>query len=494
MFNITDVEKLLETLTHRVRNALVDIHRDQASSCRQNDVYTISLKLDIPVCFSLSCVQSPPPFYYWARPEQSQYKIGLGRAWHYETKGGLRFNELQTAYQNLISCWQHICLDTGCAELEMTPRLFCAFAFDENDEMENSWQGFPNSTLTIPAVLLQSNDEQFTINFSVKRKYISQEYERVLNEWITDSKKLLQQLFLFEEKTTTKKNLYRELSEPEDADWLSLVNQACHRIHEGELTKVVPARHLRLRGEDPFQSGAVLQQLTKQFPSCVEVACGFSDITLVAATPEQLVSKQGNQIKCDALGGTIQQSPDSENNQKLAEDLMQSSKTRREHALVVDHMAKSLADICVELNVPKKPSILALPGLLHLRTAISAQAEIEVTLFDLLKRLHPTPAVAGTPADNAKQWLDENEPFNRGWYTGGVGWLDFHGDGEFAVLLRCALLKDNQADLYAGAGIVADSNAMDELAETELKLSGLINILGNELKDQIDEPSHYAAR
>ncbi|MDH5570868.1 MAG: isochorismate synthase [Gammaproteobacteria bacterium] len=487
MYNRIDVKQLPESLTHRIRDVVYDMAENYVKNSHETsdtpNLYTLSFKLNIAAGVSLSGLQTKPPFYYWARPERSYYKMGLGRAWQFETRGACRFEELQAAYQELTHGWHHQSLEyhdagtDGGTEAASAPEIFCAFAFDEYDTMENCWQEFPNSLLTLPAVMIQIQGDQYTFNFSAKSEILSKHPEEILNEWFTYTGTLLQQLCSSAEKTNIKQDLYLELSEPEDTDWLSLVNKACHAIHEGEFTKVVPARHLRLRGKYLFETGKILQQLNETYPSCVQLACCFSEATLIAATPEQLISKQGHEIKCDALGGTIQKSLNVERDQQLAKELMQASKTRREHALVVDHVARALVDICSEMDVPRTPSIMSLPRLQHLLTAITAKAGPNVTVFDLLQRLHPTPAVGGTPSKNALQWLKDNESFNRGWYTGGIGWLDFDGNGEFAVVLRCALLKSDQADVYAGAGVVADSNAGEELAETELKLSGLINIL-----------------
>jgi menaquinone-specific isochorismate synthase len=145
-------------------------------------------------------------------------------------------------------------------------------------------------------------------------------------------------------------------------------------------------------------------------------------------------------------------------------------KLMREHRLVVEAIARALAPVCGSLKYPGQPRLLRLRDLLHLWTEVRAQAKPGQTLLSLAARLHPTPAVNGAPRAPALDWLRRHEPFRRGWYAGGGGWLDPAGDGDLAVLLRSALLDARGAELYAGAGILSDSDPRAEYAETELKL------------------------
>ncbi len=165
--------------------------------------------------------------------------------------------------------------------------------------------------------------------------------------------------------------------------------------------------------------------------------------------------------------------------QELGQWLLSDPKARHEHHLVVKNIGASLEPICANVEYSKQPALLRLRNLQHLHTEIKGWLKPDITLLDAAARLHPTAAVNGYPGPEANQWIVQNEPIERGWYTGAAGWIDRDGNGTLAVLLRCALLDKNCADLFAGAGITSESNPDAEYAETELKFSVMLEALEN---------------
>ncbi len=156
----------------------------------------------------------------------------------------------------------------------------------------------------------------------------------------------------------------------------------------------------------------------------------------------------------------------------LQKKLLGSGKERHEHAIVIHAIRQALEPYCLRLTVPSEPGILQLSRIQHLYSKISGilQPEKDISILDILGDLHPTPAVGGTPRKRALQWLTENENLERGWYSGPVGWVNDRGEGDFAIALRVALLRDNSAHLHAGAGIVSGSIPEEEFKETRLKM------------------------
>jgi menaquinone-specific isochorismate synthase len=209
------------------------------------------------------------------------------------------------------------------------------------------------------------------------------------------------------------------------------------------------------------------------------LASRIGERTFVAATPERLISWQNGEIRCDALAGTMQRSASEKNDQELAQLLLSDPKARHEHQLVVKDIDASLEHICANVKYSKQPSLLPLRNLQHLHTEIRGRLKPDITLLEAAARLHPTAAVNGYPGPEASQWLKQNEPIERGWYTGAAGWIDWDGNGTLAVLLRCALLDKNCADLFAGAGITSESDPDAEYAETELKFGVMLEALEN---------------
>jgi len=246
---------------------------------------------------------------------------------------------------------------------------------------------------------------------------------------------------------------------------------AAIRRRDHSLEKVVLSRQVVVEANRPIRAATVATRLRSLYPSCMV----FSIDGFVGASPELLVSRRGNDVWSLPLAGTIPRSGDPEVDRRLAADLLGSAKERQEHALVVDEVADRLRPLCVSLSVPPVPDIVPLRNVSHLGTRICGQLRAEApSALDLALLLHPTPAVAGMPTTEALAFLADVEAGDRGRYAGPVGWVDARGDGDWAVAIRCAELDGHRARLYAGAGVVADSNPAAELAETQLKFQALL--------------------
>lgn len=258
-------------------------------------------------------------------------------------------------------------------------------------------------------------------------------------------------------------------STPDWIRWQSRVQAAVEDIHAGLLDKVVLTRCLRLTGEQDFDPARVMHKLSEQYAGCTQFAVETAQSgVFLGASPEMLVRWHEGEIDCDALAGTSWEGET---------DLLTDVKNGREHRLVVQALTETLRPLCLNLEVPDAPKIQKVGHLHHIRSLLRGRAKRGLTLFDLLPRLHPTPAIGGYPCQAAQTWLASREEQRPGWYTGGVGWLDARGNGEFAVALRCAHLHGKQAELYAGAGIVTGSDARREWEETEAKMMPVLRAL-----------------
>jgi menaquinone-specific isochorismate synthase len=258
------------------------------------------------------------------------------------------------------------------------------------------------------------------------------------------------------------------------AEWSKLVQDAVTVVRAGRLAKVVLAREVLVEANRPFVGADVLRRLHALYPSCML----FSADGFIGASPELLVSRRGQQVRSQPLAGTVARSGDPRADDRLTEAMMSSAKEREEHRLVVDEVAAGLLPLCDWLDVPDSPSIVPLRNVSHLGTPIAGRlTSPPPPALELVARLHPTPAVAGSPTAAAAAYLKAVEGFDRGHYGGPVGWMDAGGDGDWAVGIRCAEVAANTARLFAGVGVVADSDAEAELAETQLKLQALLAAL-----------------
>src|SRR3954447_5124880 len=255
------------------------------------------------------------------------------------------------------------------------------------------------------------------------------------------------------------------------------VAAAVERIRGGELDKVVLAREVVVEAPRAHDPAALYGALRELFPSCFCFCCGSPEGAFVGASPELLVRRSGSSAATVGLAGSTRRSADPSVDDHLGEQLRTSAKDRSEHEIVVRRIERSLRPYSVWVQAAPEPELIKVANIQHLGTPIHAQLAEPRSAVELAGRLHPTPAVGGEPRAGALQAMAELESLDRGWYAGPVGWMDATEDGEFCVALRSALLRDRTAHLFAGAGIVADSQPEAELAETELKLGALLPLL-----------------
>jgi salicylate biosynthesis isochorismate synthase/menaquinone-specific isochorismate synthase len=255
------------------------------------------------------------------------------------------------------------------------------------------------------------------------------------------------------------------------------VSAATERIATGGISKVVLAREVLVSAGAAHDPAAVFGAMREQFPSCFCFCCGTPEAAFIGASPELLLRRSGASVSTVALAGSIRRSSDPAVDDHLGEQLLRSDKDRREHEIVAERIVRTLRPHAVWVETAAEPEIVKVANIQHLATPVVAQLAEPRSAVELAGILHPTPAVGGEPAAEAQATIAELEQMDRGWYAGPVGWMDATEDGEFCVALRSALLRDREAHLYAGVGLVAGSDPAAELAETEVKLQALLPLL-----------------
>jgi menaquinone-specific isochorismate synthase len=258
--------------------------------------------------------------------------------------------------------------------------------------------------------------------------------------------------------------------------WSRLVTGAVARIDDGALGKVVLARQVDVSANRPFVTSDVLSRLLALYPTCMI----FRVDGFLGASPELLIERRGTHVASHPLAGTIGRSGDLATDEALIAGLLASPKERREHAYVIEDLRATLGPLCESLDVPDKPTVLELRNVSHLATRLTgvlSASPATPSALQLVAQVHPTPAVGGTPTDEAVAYIGEVEGFDRGRYAGPVGWMDARGDGSWAIGLRSAYVEGDHATMYAGVGIVGGSRPGIELQETQLKLQALLAAL-----------------
>ena len=258
--------------------------------------------------------------------------------------------------------------------------------------------------------------------------------------------------------------------------YLAAVIRARDAVRDGSLTKAVIAREVSVSSTEPIDVHAVLLRLRASFGSSFR----YSVDGFIGASPELLVSVNGNTVQSHPLAGTAPRSGDPDTDARAAAQLLASTKNQIEHRVVIDMIHDTLLPWCSYLDWEPEPSILTVANVQHLRTIMEGHlSDPRPNVLELVQALSPTPALGGFPRAQALALIAEAEGFDRGRYGGAVGWVDAHGDGTWAVAIRCAELSADRcsARLVAGGGIVAASEPLAELAETQAKLQAMLSAI-----------------
>ncbi|MBM7169746.1 isochorismate synthase [Streptomyces sp. G44] len=275
---------------------------------------------------------------------------------------------------------------------------------------------------------------------------------------------------------------YRRAELPDAEHWKGLVRRATGRIRDGAFEKVVLARELRVTASSPFDVPTAVNRLRGAYPDTTVFAVDHEEYTFLGATPEYLVRVDRRAVHALGLAGTAPRGLTPEQDAALALELAGSAKIQHEHDIVVQMLRDALRDACVDVASDAEPSVVKLANVQHLSTKVRGELAADSTagILDFVDRLHPTPALGGHPREESLSWLSANEGLDRSWYAGVVGWADHSGQGQFAVTIRSALVDGPSASLYAGCGIVADSDPEAEYAESCAKLRPMMSALGIE--------------
>ena len=264
----------------------------------------------------------------------------------------------------------------------------------------------------------------------------------------------------------------------DESAWRRSVEVIASEIRAGDYEKAVLATTVELESDAPLDLGAALARLRAAYPHCHVASFTAGDSTLLCASPELLGSVEAGRVRTLGLASSQRRGATLAEDDALGRQLLADHKSRIEHELVVRSIVERLDGATDDLEVDAEPGLRRFRNIQHLATEITGGARPGVDILDVVERLHPTPAVCGRPRDVAREVIHAHETFDRGWYAGPIGWLGANGEGEFAVALRTALVRGRRATLFAGNGIVAESQPDAEFDEVKLKFRPLAEALG----------------
>lgn len=419
----------------------------------------------------LKVIATSYPFhFYWESSRKDEAILSYGIATSLRLNASDRFTQAQ---QFIKRCQQRI-IKVGEA-VSATPLLLCYFTFF--DSSDRYTPVFPSANVVLPQFQIIKKRQEYYLNINLPIQ--PQQNLFPILEIIVKHQDFLQKISKNQELETSS---YFELEAIKykiypSTNFKNSVTSALKSIELNQFSKIVLAHALDVVSPQSFQVVDCLKNLRHRHPDCYIFSVSNGEgCYFIGASPERLISIENQQLETDALAGSAPRGKTPTEDAIFAQNLLRSGKERREHQAVSEFITQKLINLgLIPHQSPLK--VLKLSNIQHLWTPIYAQLKSSIHPLEIVSQLHPTPAVAGVPTKIACDLIQQYESFNRLLYAAPIGWVDFQGNSEFIVGIRSALIQDNHARLYAGAGIVAGSDPEKELAEIQLKFQALLRAL-----------------
>lgn len=423
------------------------------------------------------------PRIYWESGQIELEFAGGGAAAELYADGAGRFDQISVKLRDLFA---EIVIDST-APQNVIPRVFGGFAFRNDFTPSDIWMAFPSAYFVLPRYQITRTHTAagFQTWLTINRQLLAFEHaESALESLEWEFESALRRVMMYSgeraERTTTSIEC---IEYPLDREkWRAIIDDATGRMRAGDFEKVVLARTVDLKLDAPANLLAALERMGTRYPHTyrflIEPSAGRA---FFGASPELLAHKQGDHFYTAGLAGSAKRGVHGAHDSMLAQALLESGKDRYEHALVVDFLRARLHPFVKTLHIPDAPTVMKLPNIQHLYTPVQAELNDNADVLALVGALHPTPALGGMPQYIGVEMVRQLEPGTRGWFAAPIGWIDARGDGMFAVAIRSAVSSGKRVRLYAGAGIVADSDADKEWDEIELKFNPMFDALGVEV-------------
>ena len=358
------------------------------------------------------------------------------------------------------------------------PRLFGGFAFQDDFVPDNTWSIYAPAYFVLPHFQLTQIGDACWLTVNVQQAEDEPVSVDTLREVLTERLALLADQGVGPSRSLTPTSIRYPMTA---TAWSEMVEAATREIHTNGLAKVVLARACEIGFREQIDTRLALDYLDAHYAGCFRFLFEPQPHhAWFGATPELLARVEGDRLTTMALAGSIRRGATPEADDDLAAQILADPKERQEHEFVVAALRERLAALCAEVHLPAAPTVLRLSNIQHLHTPASGRLREPSGVLPVVARLHPTPAMGGSPTTTALDFIRTHEPIPRGWYAAPIGWIDASLDGEFAVGIRSAVAEERRVWLYAGAGIVGDSQPEKEWRETALKFLPMLRALGAE--------------
>lgn len=411
--------------------------------------------------------------FFWKAPSEDTFLVGLGSCEEIlANQASDRFCYVQKEWERLL---ENSIVYNPYPLNGLGPVMFGGFSFDPLKPKTKLWSKFPNSLFHIPKYMLSIIEGQAYLTTNI---LCTQHDDVSLIEKINRDREEL--LSMVNHSQGYRESHLVRIEEIQPEAWKIAVDEIVNELKSGPLKKVVLARELRLHFDEPVQAERVLAHLLSEQKESFIFALESNGDCFVGASPERLLKKSGDALFTTCLAGSIKRGKTIEEDKRLEQELLSDQKNLIEHQYVVDMIKEAMSEVCDDIHLPDRPTLMKMRDIQHLYTPVIGKTNDQSSMLQIVKRLHPTPALGGLPKKDAVEKIREVEQMDRGFYAGPLGWMDYRSNGEFAVAIRSGLIQGKEASLFAGCGVVADSDSETEYLETNIKFRPMLTALGGE--------------
>ncbi|MEH7013672.1 isochorismate synthase [Neobacillus niacini] len=409
--------------------------------------------------------------FYWKDPSEEVVLIGLGISKQIQSDQATdRFFHVEEEWKKFL---KDSLIFNPYIENGLGPVMFGGFSFDPLKVKTPLWSKYADSLFHVPKYMLTIVEGQtyLTTNIVCTPNDDYTLFEKVISERV-------QLLTSLEHEFDINPAKLLQMKEISPLQWKQSVDDVVEDLKTGSLKKVVLARELRLFFDNHVKADVILENLYNQQRNSFIFVFESNGDCFLGATPERLVKKQGKDVFSTCLAGSIKRGKTEEEDNILGQTLLNDQKNLNEHGFVVEMIKEALEESCEEIILPDRPQLLKIRDIQHLYTPVIGKCQKDASLLLLVERLHPTPALGGLPKQEAVEKIRQVEELDRGFYAAPLGWVDYRGNGEFSVSIRSGLIQGKEASLFAGCGVVANSDSESEYLETSLKFRPMLRALG----------------
>ena len=407
------------------------------------------------------------PQVYWAGRHGEREYAGIGSVATFKLSGA---DALRDATERAVGVLDRCDILPAMTEA-VSPRFFAGFSFDPSAGKDTVWFGYDDAILILPQILYIRDRVQSRAFCTVEVCPQSDTDELIA------ALDIMRGVLAHRSPSAVSAPLPAIVTSGEGSDqagWTGAVETALQQMKQQQLEKVVLSRRISLTATTSIPAWSVMHRLRNAAAGCFHFCfCMSADRSFVGASPERLFRITDRELETESMAGTTNRGRNAADDRVLAEALLASAKDRLEHFYVLEDSLRCLGELCTTMNADTTPRVVGLSTLQHLVTSVRGRLKDGVNVGEVLERLHPTPAVGGSPRRAALATIRDLEPHPRGWYCGPVGWIE-RDRAEFTVAIRSAMLSGADACVFAGAGIVPGSIPEQEWQETENKAMAFV--------------------